>query len=289
MKRLDFIKRMNGRHWVGDGFPVRNVFSYTDIAERISPFLMLDYAGPHDFEPTTQRRGVGQHPHRGFETVTVVFEGEVEHRDSSGGGGTIGPGDVQWMTAGAGIVHQEFHAPAYASRGGPFRMAQLWVDLPRAKKMTRPGYQGIVEADIPTLELDGGATLRVVAGDYAGRRGPAHTHSPINLWDVQIPEGASITLNVPEGHTAVVVPLRGALRSADGQVLQEAEAGVFETAGTQLALHAEGAGGAQFLFMGGEPLRQAVVGYGPFVMSSEDEIRQAPRRDHHDEQGERRR
>jgi redox-sensitive bicupin YhaK (pirin superfamily) len=153
MKQLSFIKRSNGSHWVGDGFPVRSIFSYNDIHEQMSPFLLLDYAGPTQFSPTNQQRGVGQHPHRGFETVTIVYDGEVSHRDSAGGGGTIGKGDVQWMTAAAGLLHEEFHSPAYAQRGGPFEMIQLWVNLPAKDKMVAPRYQGITDMQIPRLAL----------------------------------------------------------------------------------------------------------------------------------------
>src|SRR5262249_2229776 len=149
MKKLKFIQRNSDRHWVGDGFPVRTIFSYDDLARELSPFLLLDYAGPHHFRPTADKRGVGEHPHRGFETVTIVFDGEVEHRDSSGGGGKIGPGDVQWMTAASGLVHEEFHGQEYARRGGPFEVIQLWVNLPRKDKLGEPGYQAITAASIP--------------------------------------------------------------------------------------------------------------------------------------------
>jgi redox-sensitive bicupin YhaK (pirin superfamily) len=144
MKKLAFIQRSNGNHWVGDGFPVQGIFSYNDIADDMSPFLLMDYAGPVDFPPTTRKLGVGQHRHRGFETVTIVYEGGVSHRDSSGGGGSIGPGDVQWMTAASGLLHEEYHSPDYAAKGGPFEMVQLWVNLPAKDKMSAPGYQSIV-------------------------------------------------------------------------------------------------------------------------------------------------
>ena len=194
MKKVLEISSAPGRHWVGNGFPVHGMFGYNgDGVARRSPFLLLDYAAPFQFEPTTERRGVGQHPHRGFETVTFVYAGEVEHRDSTGNGGVIGPGDVQWMTAGSGILHEEFHSTEYAKRGGPFEMVQLWVNLPAKDKMTAPGYQGITDASTPAVALaDGAGTLRVVAGDYNGTRGPATTYSPINAWDVRLEAGKSI-------------------------------------------------------------------------------------------------
>src|ERR1700739_121945 len=197
-------------HWVGDGFPVRSLFSYNSLGTQISPFLLLDYAGPHHFEPTTERRGVGQHPHRGFETVTIVYDGEVEHRDSAGNGGVIGPGDVQWVTGASGIIHEEFHSAAYAKTGGPFRMVQLWVNLPARDKMAPAGYQGIVSADIPVVDLPGGAgQARIIAGEFGGVRGPARTFTPINVWDVRLNRDAGASLDLPEGHTAMLVVLAG--------------------------------------------------------------------------------
>src|ERR1700754_4648095 len=157
MKNIIGIYTSPRTHWVGDGFPVRTLFSYDNLGKHISPFLLLDHAGPAEFTPTTERRGVGQHPHRGFETVTIVYDGEVEHRDSAGNGGVIGPGDVQWMTAGSGIIHQEYHSPAFAKAGGPFRMVQLWVNLPARDKMAPGGYQAIASADVPMVDLPGGA------------------------------------------------------------------------------------------------------------------------------------
>jgi redox-sensitive bicupin YhaK (pirin superfamily) len=169
-------------HWVGDGFPVRSLFTYDSLGSHISPFLLLDYAGPAQFEPTDTPRGVGQHPHRGFETVTIVYKGEVEHRDSTGNGGVIGPGDVQWMTAASGILHEEFHSREFTRTGGPFEMVQLWVNLPAKDKMAAPGYQGIQDKDIPQVALpDGAGSVRVIAGDYQGTRGPAHTFTPIDV------------------------------------------------------------------------------------------------------------
>jgi quercetin 2,3-dioxygenase len=202
MKKLSFIRRTDERHWVGDGFPVRSLFSYNDLGQDISPFLLLDYAGPENFSPSTHRRGVGAHPHRGFETVTIVYSGEVEHRDSSGGGGTIGPGDVQWMTAASGLIHEEFHGTAFAQRGGPFEMVQLWVNLAAKDKTAPPGYQSISNTDIPRVELPSGAgVVRVIAGEYQDRRGPAHTFSPMNVWDVRLTSGAREEFHVPADWT----------------------------------------------------------------------------------------
>src|SRR3974390_462631 len=169
-------------HWVGDGFFVETLLSPHEQGQNASPFLLLDYAAPRRFEPTTQRRGVGEHPHRGFETVTIAYAGEVAHRDSTGAGGVIGPGDVQWMTAGAGVLHEEFHSEAFAKRGGEMEMAQLWVNLPGKDKSAKPRYQTLSKAEIPTAELpDGAGAPRVLAGAYAGVKGPAQSFTQLNL------------------------------------------------------------------------------------------------------------
>ena len=261
-------------HWVGDGFPVRSLFSYNTLGQHISPFLLLDYAGPHDFEPTDERRGVGQHPHRGFETVTIVYDGEVEHRDSAGNGGVIGPGDVQWMTAAGGILHEEYHSPAFAKTGGRFRMVQLWVNLPARDKMAPGGYQAITNADIPTVDLPNGAgTARVIAGDLLGAHGPARTFTPINVWDVRVKADAELTLALPEGHVAMIVGLGGHVTVAGDQAVGEAEMLLLGREGDTVSLRADG--DATLLILTGEPIDEPIVGYGPFVMNSEDEIRQA--------------
>ena len=274
MKKLSFIQRNEQRHWVGDGFPVRSIFSYDDRAAELSPFLLLDYAGPAVFPPTTERRGVGEHPHRGFETVTIVYEGEVEHRDSSGGGGVIGPGDVQWMTAASGLVHEEYHGPGFAQRGGAFEMVQLWVNLPAKDKMTAPGYQAIASASIPNVELpDRAGSVRVIAGDYAGTQGPARTFTPVDLWDVRLRAGSRATFVVPAGHTAALFLLGGRLRLSGGEVVEEAELAVLERDGDTFAV--EALENITMLMLGGQPLDEPVVGHGPFVMNTPAEIQQA--------------
>ena len=261
-------------HWVGDGFPVHGMFGYTGDTKRISPFLLLDYAAPTRFEPTTHRRGVGQHPHRGFETVTIVYAGEVEHRDSTGAGGVIGPGDVQWMTAGSGIVHEEFHSSAYAQAGGPFEMAQLWVNLPAKDKMAKPGYQGITGAQIPAVALpDGAGTVRVIAGTYAGKKGPARTFTPLNVWDVRLEAGKTVDLSQEEGWTVQVVVMAGAVQLNGDTVVRAKQMATLSTAGRDVTIMA--AENAKVLVLAGEPIDEPVVGYGPFVMNTREEIAQA--------------
>ncbi|WP_028168400.1 pirin family protein [Bradyrhizobium elkanii] len=262
------------QHWVGDGFPVRSLFSYNTLGAHISPFLLLDYAGPHNFEPTKHRRGVGEHPHRGFETVTIVYDGEVEHRDSAGNGGVIGPGDVQWMTAAGGIIHEEYHSPGFAKAGGPFRMVQLWVNLPAKDKMAPGGYQGILKADIPVVSLPGGAgKARIIAGDYRGTKGPAKTFTPINVWDLSLKADTDLTLELPTGHTAIIVVLTGHVTIESSHEAGEAEMVLLDREGGEVNIHADAE--AKLLILTGEPIEEPIVGYGPFVMNSEAEIRQA--------------
>jgi len=261
-------------HWVGDGFPVRSLFSYHTLDRHISPSLLMDYSGPHYFEPTSHRRGVGQHPHRGFETVTIVYDGEVEHRDSAGNGGIIGPGDVQWMTAGGGILHEEYHAPAFAKTGGPFRVVQLWVNLPAKDKVTPGAYQGITAADIPDVELpDGAGHVRVIAGEFMGAKGPARTFTPMNVWDVRLNRDAEPSLDLPDGHTAILVVLTGHVTVNGSEQAGEAEVILLDREGGDVSVHADG--DATLLVLTGEPIDEPVAGYGPFVMNTEAEIRQA--------------
>jgi quercetin 2,3-dioxygenase len=262
------------RHWVGDGFPVHGMFGYTGDTKRISPFLMLDYAAPIEFDATSKRRGVGTHPHRGFETVTIVYAGEVEHRDSTGSGGVIGPGDVQWMTAGSGILHEEFHSTDYAKRGGPFEMAQLWVNLPAKDKMTKPGYQAITSAQIPAVALsDDAGTVRVIAGSYAGQKGPARTFTPMNVWDVRLKPGKTVDLSQEEGWTVQVVVMAGTLLLNGETVLRASQMATLSTEGRGVTIEANN--DVKLLLLAGEPIDEPVVGYGPFVMNTQEEIRQA--------------
>lgn len=273
MKKLSFIKRSNGGHWVGDGFPVQSIFSYNDIAEKISPFLMMDHAGPTVFPPTKQKLGVGQHPHRGFETVTIVYKGGVSHRDSSGGGGTIGPGDVQWMTAASGLIHEEFHSEDYARQGGPFEMIQLWVNLPAKDKMSSPGYQGITADEISEITLSNGAGIaRIIAGNLENVKGPAHTFTPMNVWDLRLKAGRTLSLALPSGHTAALYVLSGAIKVGE-QAVEATEMAVMEHEGTELV--ADVTQDAVVLLLSGEPLNEPIVGHGPFVMNTRAEIMQA--------------
>ena len=279
MKRLLGIQGNDRGHWVGNGFPVRTLFFYQQLGKEMSPFLMLDLAGPAEFPPTTERKGVGTHPHRGFETVTIVYDGEVSHKDSTGQGGTIGPGDVQWMTAGAGILHQEFHSDAFAKQGGVLQMVQLWVNLPAKHKMTAPGYQPILSQSIPEIELSNSSgSIRVIAGEYEGRVGPAKTFTPMNVFDIRLKKGEELVLPAPDSWNTSVVVLRGALESG----ANSADRGVIAKDAKMLMFSQEGAGikvkaleDTVALLLSGEPIAEPIVGHGPFVMNTREEIEQA--------------
>jgi len=274
MRKILGMYSSSSRHWVGDGFPVRNMLSYATLGEHVSPFLHLDHAGPTNFPPADQQRGVGAHPHRGFETVTIVYEGEVEHRDSTGAGGVIGPGDVQWMTAAAGILHEEFHSSAFSRQGGTLDMVQLWVNLPAKDKNAMPGYQSLLDRDIPTIVLpDEAGRLRVIAGDYRGHEGPAHTFSPIDLWDLRLKQGKDVSLDLPEGHTAGLVVLRGSVLVNGTSTASDGHFVLFDRKGGSFSIEAES--DATLLVLSGEPLGEPVAMQGPFVMNTPEELQQA--------------
>ncbi|NUT89253.1 pirin family protein [Pseudomonas corrugata] len=274
MKKLIGLYTSPRPHWVGDGFPVRTLFSYDNLGKHISPFLLLDHAAPNEFTPTTERRGVGQHPHRGFETVTIVYQGELEHRDSTGSGGKIGPGDVQWMTAASGIIHEEFHSEAFARQGGFMEMVQLWVNLPAKDKMAPAGYQTLLKNDIPNIELkDDAGRLRLIAGTFEGQQGPAKTFTPIDVWDIRLNAGKSLTLDLHEGRNTALVVLHGTVQANGRERIEAGQLALFDRAGDQLTLHANN--DAVVLLLSGEPIDEPIVGHGPFVMNSEQEIHQA--------------
>ena len=273
MKKLIGLQGNDRGHWVGDGFPVRTLFFYQELGKQMSPFLMLDYAGPAEFHSTTERKGVGSHPHRGFETVTIVYEGEVAHKDSTGQGGVIGPGDVQWMTAGSGILHEEFHSEGFAKNGGTLEMVQLWVNLPANLKMTKPGYQAILDKQIPVMDLQNGAgKARIIAGKLNGQQGPAHTFTPLNVIDLQLNQG-SMSIPAPEGWNASLVVLKGAVEAGDGVVAKDAQMLMFANQGQDIQLNVLEDSIA--LLLSGEPIDEPIVGYGPFVMNTKEEIAKA--------------
>jgi redox-sensitive bicupin YhaK (pirin superfamily) len=274
VKRILGVYSAPRGNWVGDGFPVRTLLHYRSQDRALSPFLLLDYAGPVHFEPANHRRGVGEHPHRGFETVTIVYQGEVAHRDSTGAGGLIGPGDVQWMTAASGIVHEEFHSDAFTRQGGVLEMVQLWVNLPARHKMSPPGYQALTAASIPAVELpDGAGRVRVIAGEYGGHHGPARTRTPIDLWDLRLRAGAALKLELVAGRAAAVVVLQGTVLVNGSQLLRDAEWLHLGSEGNAVTVKSDH--DAQLLVLAGEPIDEPIVGHGPFVMNTAAELEQA--------------
>ncbi len=261
-------------HWVGDGFPVCSVLSPQSMGDGLSPFILMDYAGPHRFEPASGARGVDTHPHRGFETVTVVYQGELEHRDSAGNSGTIGPGDVQWMTAASGILHEEKHSKLFTQRGGVLEMAQLWVNLPARSKSDRPRYQDLRANAIPTVTLPHNAgTVRVIAGAFDETPGAAATSTPVVLWDVRVNKGARIRLPIHAGFNAAVFVRSGEVAFSDGRVALARQLAVLSRDGAGIDVLASEP--AELLVIGGEPLNEPVVAHGPFVMNSAAEIQEA--------------
>ena len=273
-KELVGIYQPGSTHMVGDGFPVRNLFPSNDLDRVVDPFLMLDYAGPRHFSPTDHPRGVGEHPHRGFETVTIMYDGAVSHRDSAGNAGVIGPGDVQWMTAASGVVHEELHETHWAKQGGTFQAIQLWVNLPQAHKMSAPRYQTLLNAEIPAVAFDGGTgRLRVIAGTYQGHTGPARTFTPVELYDVQLHAGARVELTLPEGQNTSVFVLQGGVSVNGAAPAGEAQLVVLKREGSLVVLEAKQ--DSRLLMMSGKPINEPIARYGPFVMNTKAELVQA--------------
>lgn len=259
---------------VGDGFRVYNYIpGRFNLQRRLSPFLMLDFNPAYDFGPTEQTRGVDVHPHKGFETVTIAYKGSVAHFDSAGNSGVIHPGDVQWMTAGAGILHKEFHEEQFARRGGPFEVVQLWVNLPAKFKSEAPHYQALTADMMGLKKLDNQAgTVRIIAGTYEGIKGPAATYTDINLFDMKLNSGADIAFNLPPGHTSALLVIEGNVH-VNGDQVQAHEFVLFKNEGEEVLIQAEK--DSVLLVMSGTPIDEPIASYGPFVMNTQQEIVQA--------------
>ncbi|UOO91171.1 pirin family protein [Vitreoscilla massiliensis] len=277
MRQVRHIYSKNMRHWVGDGFWVEPLFSHMGADKGTNPFLMLDYAAPYDFKPNRNRpRGVGQHPHKGFETVTIAYQGEVAHRDSTGGGGIIRAGDVQWMTAGNGIIHEEFHSDEFSQNGGLFEMVQLWVNLPAKDKSAPARYQHLSKDHIPVVALANDAgSVRVIAGTYEHTAGAADTFTELNVWDVALKAGKHASVRVPANHSLSMVVLRGEAVFNGSDTAKAGQLVGFVDGDGEVSIQANGDEDVKILLLSGIPIDEPVVGYGPFVMNSEDEIRAA--------------
>jgi len=274
IKSLASVHKSPPVHWVGDGLPVSTALSHHQFGEAVSPFLLLDYAEPYLVEPSLTPRGVDEHPHRGFETVTVVYQGELEHRDSGGNHGRIGPGEVQWMTAGSGLVHEEKYSEAFTQKGGWLEMVQLWVNLPAKDKMSSPGYQTLTKSQIPEISLDDGAgVVRVIAGQFEQTQGPAKTFTPVNLWDLRLNAGGSTTLRVPAGSMMALFVLKGEAWVNETAHVLTKDLALFESEGEEVSLSAVKE--SVVLVLSGQPIQEPVTAYGPFVMNTQQEIVQA--------------
>lgn len=272
-KSVSAIHTQPVAQWVGDGFPVRTIFSPQSFGKAISPFILMDYAGPTTFGPSEKPRGVDEHPHKGFETVSIVYQGELEHHDSAGNSGSLRPGDVQWMTAARGIAHEEKHSAAFTRRGGVLEMVQLWVNLPARFKSSPPRYQTLLASAIPIRQVGGeGASVRIIAGELEGTRGPAQTFTPIILSDAELKAHQSIELSLPNGFTTMLFVRRGNLLLNNEREAKEVELAIFSREGE--TLHIAATTDAAFLVPSGEPIDEPVAAYGPFVMNTIDEISQ---------------
>lgn len=261
-------------HWVGNGFEVNGFFPNNVLTgERMSPFYLLDYNAKKTLPPSSVMHGVGPHPHRGFETVTIAYHGRIAHHDSFGGGGVIGEGDVQWMTAGSGLLHKEYHEEEFNRTGGDFQMVQLWVNLPAKDKMTEPRYQAITNDAMGRAPLDNGGYVEIIAGEYAGVKGPAGTHTPIHLYNVKAKEGTTVNLNFPEHFTTAILAIEGNATLNGSQKLPTNHLALFTNDGEEITLTAEDDG--TFLVLSGEPLNEPIAQYGPFLMNTQREIAEA--------------
>jgi redox-sensitive bicupin YhaK (pirin superfamily) len=273
-KKIIKIVLPREKHWVGDGFYVSSIFSmHSEENKHISPFLLLDHAAPTYFPPTDKKLGVGEHPHRGFETVTMAIKGEVEHRDSSGGGGKISTGGVQWMTAGSGIVHDEFHSRDFAKKGGEFEMVQLWVNLPAKYKMTRPRYQSLNKKDFPIVRLQDGTTkVKIIAGNFGGSSSPTETFTKINIYEVEGHQNSEVKLNFDDGTNTLILQLAGNSIIGD-QHLEKGYLGIFSRSGVSINLKTTE--DSKLLILNGEPIEEPLEAYGPFVMNTREELKVA--------------
>ena len=272
-KEILDIRKPTEQHWVGDGFHVHTMFHpQASLYKYISPFIMMDYAPLKQFSATDLKRGVGEHPHRGFETVTFVYAGEVTHRDSAGGGGTIGKGDIQWMTAASGLVHEEFHSEEFAKNGGDFEMIQLWVNLPAKDKMSKPNYQGIYDKDFPRINLDNNTEIKVYTGSLFEKEGPAKSFTKMDIFDLKINENSKYTLKLPANRNTLIL-LRKGFASIQGHALTPKDLVVFKRDGEEVIIETKT--NSELFVLSAEPIDEPIAAYGPFVMNTHQELVEA--------------
>ncbi|NLO70862.1 MAG: pirin family protein [Porphyromonadaceae bacterium] len=275
-KKVELVAAPREPHWVGDGFRVHNFIpsGYHLEMQRMNPFILLDYNSKYTFPPSEKPKGVGTHPHRGFETVTIAYKGKVEHHDSSGGGGIIGEGDVQWMTAASGILHKEFHESEWSKKGGEFQMVQLWVNLPAKDKMSPPKYQAITKDEMGIVVLEENAgTVEVIAGEYNGTRGKASTFTPIHLMNAKLNKGGKASFSFHANYNTALLVLEGSITVNEAEAAPTNHFVLFENEGESFTVEADE--DALVLIMSGEPLNEPIAAHGPFVMNTKAEILQA--------------
>lgn len=274
VKTLSKITKPGTPHFVGDGFRVHNFIPGASTMQEMDPFIMLDYNSKYTFAPSEIPRGVGVHPHKGFETVTIAYKGKVEHGDSSGSGGVIHEGDVQWMTAAGGILHKEFHEKEWSKEGGEFQMVQLWVNLPAKNKQDKPGYQNLSNANIARVQLpDNSGEVEVIAGEYNGVKGSAKTFSPVHLLNAKLKKGAKTTFSFPAAYTTALLVIEGSAAINDGENVPTDHFAMFKRDGDTFTV--EATDDAVVLILSGEPLQEPIAAHGPFVMNTKDELVQA--------------
>lgn len=274
-KKVEIIVQPRPAHFVGDGFRVHNFIpsGYRLDMKRMDPFIMLDYNSKFHFSGTETPRGVGVHPHRGFETVTIAYHGRVEHADSAGGGGVIGEGDVQWMTAASGVLHKEFHETEWAKQGGIFQMVQLWVNLPAKDKMSLPKYQAIKNSEMKKVDLGEKGFVEVIAGEYQNEKGPASTFSPVNLMNAKLKKGGKADFSFPANFNTAALVVEGSISVNGEKNVPTDHFILFKNEGENFII--EATEDAVVLVISGEPLNEPIFPHGPFVMNSREEIIQA--------------
>ena len=275
-KSVEIILAPPAPHMVGDGFRVHNFFpsGYSFGFYRMSPFFLMDYNSKVEFPPKDTPRGVGVHPHRGFETITIAYQGKVAHHDSAGNSGIIGSGDIQWMTAGSGVLHKEYHEEKYSQQGGPFQMVQLWVNLPAKDKMTTPKYQGIERAQMGLYTVpDNGGSVEVIAGEYKNIKGPATTFTPINMYNMRLKKGITETFSLPENYNTGILVVEGRVSVNGSDIVPTDHFILFKNDGEAISITVDE--DAVLLVLNGEPIRENLVPHGPFLMNTKQEILQA--------------
>lgn len=274
-KTIEMILPPPAPHMVGDGFRVHNFFPSGKIGNsRMSPFFMLDYNSKIDFSPRQEPRGVGVHPHRGFETVTIAYHGKIAHHDSTGNHGVIGEGDVQWMTAASGILHKEFHEEEFSKKGGPFQMVQLWVNLPAKYKMSKPKYQAITHDQMGYYQLPGdGGVIEILAGEFNNIKGPAATFTPIQMYNGRVKKGSTVDFTLPAANNAGILVVEGEI-TINGSAKAPANNFIlFANDGESVSIRADE--DSIFLLLSGEPINEPIAAYGPFLMNTHEELEQA--------------